>query len=295
MQKSKKQNEKTFKFQIVNIKLQTIKQGLEKEGAYLNLINKMKTKKVHSSVAENIHMIIYSAYERVTSVSNTKYIYGLLGKGIYFDNELIKSLNIEESRDEIQQSNKNQILEPKTTEYIFIPKIHKFIFINSEGISVNNIYKFLKESLPLVAEKEDIVEVEIVKDPKITDEILNAFEIHSLDYTISYTNDDPTSSVDKLLDDRLKRIYAGKMTVQLEADNRGYLNMEEPDELIEGGIKLAEQNGQINQAVITKKSGDKKIKVSNKENPRYFEVKATEDNYRESIIGKVLNIFQRIN
>jgi len=294
MAKSKVEGIKTFKFQIVNIKLQTNKQGLDKEKAYLNLIEKMKTRKIHSSVAENTHMIIYSAYKRITPVSNTEYIYGLLGKGIYFDNEIIKSLNIEESRDEIQQSNKNQILEPKTAEYIFIPKNHKFIFINSTGISVNNIHKFLKESLPKVADKGDIVEVEIVKDPKITDEILNAFEIHSLDYTISYTNDDPTSSVEKLFDNRLKKLYAGKVTVQLEADNRGHLNMEEPDELIEGGVKLAEQNGQINQAVITKKRGGKKIKLSNKENPRYFDIEATENDYKESIIGKVINTFKSI-
>lgn len=295
MSKSNLQMNKKFKFQIVNIKLQTNKQGLEKEEAYLNLIRKMKTKKIHSSVAENIHMLIYNVYERSTQISETKYQYGRLGKGIYFDNELIKSLNIEESRDEVQRSNKNQILEPKIAEYIFIPRVHKFIFINTSGISINNIHKFLKESLPIVADKEDIVEVEIIKDPRITDEILNAFEIHSLDYTISYTNDDPTKSVEKLLDNRLKKIYAGKMTVQIEADNRGHLNMEEPDELIEGGIKLAEQNGQINQAIITKKQGRKKIKVSNKENPRYFEVEATEDNYKEAIIGKVINLYHRTN
>lgn len=294
MSKSKVQKDKKIKFQIINIKLQTNKQGVEKEDAYLNLIHKLKTKKIHSSVAENTHMIIYSDFERATPVSNVRYVYGKLGKGIYFENELINSLNIAESKDEKQQSNKNQILEPKIAEYIFIPTVHRFIFINSPGISINHIHKFLKESLPLVADKEDIVEVEIVKDPKITDEILNAFAIHSLDYTISYTNDDPTKSVEKLLDDRLKKIFAGKMTVQLEADNRGHLNMDEPDELIEGGVKLAEQNGQINQAIITKKMGGKKIKLSNRENPRYFDVEANEYDYRERIIGKVISFIQNI-
>ena len=294
MSKSEVLKDKKIKFQIINIKLQTNKQGLEKEDAYLNLIHKLKTKKIHSSVSENTHMIIYSDFERTTQVSNVKYVYGRLGKGIYFENELINSLNIAESKDEMQQSNKNQILEPKIAEYIFIPKVHRFVFINSAGISVNNIHKFLKESLPLVADKEDIVEVEIVKDPKITDEILNAFAIHSLDYTISYTNDDPTKSVEKLLDERLKKLFAGKMTVQLEADNRGHLNMDEPDELIEGGVKLAEQNGQINEAIITKKMGGKKIKLSNKENPRYFDVEANEYDYKERIIGKVISFIQNI-
>lgn len=287
------QKTKKVKFQVINIKLQTDKTGIEKETAYLNLIKRMKNRKILSSVGDNISMIIYNFYERSTPISGLKYLYGNLGKGIYFEKDIINSLNIEKSQGEKQQADKNQILDPKTAGYIFIPTIHKLVFINEPGISIYNVHKFLKDSLQKVADKEDIVEVEMVKDPKITDEILTAYAIHSLDYVISYTNDDPTSSADKLLDARLKRLYAGKLSVKIEADNTGFLNTEVPDELIEGGIKLAEQNGQVNEAIITKKMGGKKIKLSNKENPRYFEVETTEDNYRESIIGKVLSIFHQ--
>jgi|GEM_PF-1331721 hypothetical protein len=294
MKKSENSKIKSFKFQVINIKLQTKKVGVEKETAYADLIRKMKDEKIHSSVAENMHMIIYSFFERVTPVSQIEYLYGNLGKGIYFEEDLIDSLNIEKSEGEKQQSNKNQILDPKMGQYIFVPKIHRLIYINKSGISINNIHKFLKDSLSKVADKEDIVEIEIAKDPKITDEILKAYEIHSLDYEISYTNDDPTSSVEKLLDERLKKLFAGKLNVKIEADHNGHLNMTEPDELVEGGVKLAEQNGQVNEAVITRKPGGKRIKLSNRESARKFDVECTEENLKESIIGKVFSIFNNI-
>lgn len=284
---------KKFKFQVINIKLQTAKTGEDKLEAYEALIKRLKNRKIHSSVAENTHMIIYSCYKKETSISNIGYLYGTIGKGIYFENEVIRTLNIEKSEDEKAYSDKNKILEPKVGEYIFIPSIHRFIYINTQGITINNIYKFLKESLPLVADKNDIVEVEIVKDPKITDEILNAYQVHMLDYSISYTNDDPTSSYDRLLDERLKRIFAGKLSVKVEADNHGYLDT--ADELTGGGVKLSEENGQINEAVITQKRGDKKIKLSNAERPRFFEVESSEDNYKESIIGKIARMVSRLS
>lgn len=282
---------KKFKFQVINIKLQTSKTGDEKLEAYENLIKRLKNRKVHSSVAENTHMIIYNYYKRETPISNVGYLYGTLGKGIYFEKEVIRTLNIEKSEDEKAYSDKNIIWEPKIGVYIFVPSIHRFIYINTPGISINNIYKFLKESLPLVADKNDIVEVEIVKDPKITDEILSAFQVHMLDYSISYTNDDPTSSYDKLLDERLKRIYAGKISVKVEADNHGYLNT--ADELTGGGVKLSEQNGQVNEAIITPKRGDKMIRLSNAEKPRFFDVESSEDNYKETIIGKIMRMIRK--
>lgn len=282
-----------FKFQMINIKLQTNKFGENKTNAYKNLIKKLKEGKVHSSVEKNIHMMIFSCFERATAVTKTEYIYGRLGKGIHFDKDTVDTLNIEKAEEEKIITNKNQILDPDIAEYIFIPSIHRFIFLNVSGISIKNVYKFLKENLPLVADKEDIVEVDIVKDPKITEEILNAFQIHFIDYNISYTNDDITSSAEKYLDEHLKKLNVGTFKAQLKADHNGALNTKEPDELIEGGIKLAEQNGQINEAVITRYQGGDKERLTNKENPRYFDVDASDDNYRETIISKVLRLFRK--
>ncbi|MDD3209619.1 DUF4747 family protein [Bacteroides graminisolvens] len=276
---------KKIKFQIVNIKLQTSKTGKDKLKAYENLIKELKNKRIHSSVAENIHVIIYSCYERKTPISNVKYLYGVIGKGIYFENDVVRKINIEKSEGENAYSDKNSIWEPKLGEYIFIPDIHRFVYINTSGISINDVYRFLKESLSVVADRDDIVEVEIVKDPKITDEILSAYQVHMLNYSVSYTNDDPVASHDKLLDERLKNIFAGKFSAKIEADHHGYLNTE--DELTGGGVRLSEQNGQINEAIITQEKGGQKVRLSNAEKPRFFTVEASEENFRERIISKI--------
>ena len=85
---------KKFKFQVINIKLQTSKTGDEKLEAYENLIKRLKNRKVHSSVAENTHMIIYNYYKRETPISNVGYLYGTLGKGIYFEKETLVTLQL---------------------------------------------------------------------------------------------------------------------------------------------------------------------------------------------------------
>ncbi len=40
--------------------------------------------------------------------------------------------------------------------------------------------------------------------------------------------------------------------------------------------------------------GGNKIKLSNKENPRYFDIEANEYDYKERIIGKVISFIQNI-
>lgn len=283
--------EKKFIVQIINIKLQTRKEGPEKTEAYKNLIRKLQINKVHEPISENNHLIIYNYYERATPIKQIPYIYGSLGKGIYFDKEEINSINLENLEAKKINPDRDNILASKTTYFIFLPTIHKFCIVVKNGINANNVYKFLKNALSKVAEKEDIVEVEIIKEPQITEEILNAFAIHYLDYSISYTNDDPTSSMDKLYDHRLKKLNIGEIGVKMKADFNGALNTDEPDELIEGGIKLAEQNGNINEAIITRKRGGIRETVSNKENPRKVIVQATDEDFKEKIVINVFNLF----
>lgn len=281
--------EEIFTFQAVNIKLQTNKTGVAKLEAYKKLIMDLSERKINSWVQENTHMVMYSATERISQQSKTSYIYGKIGKGVHFGDELVDTLNIEEAEEGITHIDKNKIWSPKITDYIFVPEIHRMAIIHGKGISINNLQRYLKEALLQVCDPNDKIIVEIMRDPLITDEILNAFKIHALDYEITYTNDDITDSADKLLDTRMKRIRAGYLALQLKADNNDSFDRTEPDELIDGGIVLAEQNGKINSAVITRKQGDDKIFLSNKEKPRFWSVETLYENFREAIVNKLKN------
>lgn len=170
--------------------------------------------------------------------------------------------------------------------------MHKFVIILKEtSINATQVLKFFSKSLSQVADKNDIVEVEVVKDPKITTDILSAFALHKLSYTISYTNDDPNEPISDLFDKRLKRKNIGKLMVGLQADNNGAINKDDPDELIQGGVMLAEQNGVINEAIITRAPGEKKIRLHNQNKPRIFSVIGNINTYTSMIISDVHKLF----
>jgi hypothetical protein len=281
--------ESSYRLHVLNIKLQTDKNGADKRKEYVSLIEKIKGK--HERVAENMHMILYSIFMRKVEASQTEYLYGHLGKGIYFDSETITNIGIDELTSEKRQPDRSMIQGSKETLYFFIPSIHKFCIICKNGINAYNTAKYLEQVLPQVISKTDLIEIEIVKEPEITEDILNAFAIHYLDYTISYTNDDPTSSMEQLFDDKLKDLHIGEIGVKMKADHHGSLNTEKKDELIEGGLKLAEKNGTVNEAIITPKQGGKRRTVSNRNKARKIEIKATDDNFKERIISQIIKIF----
>lgn len=282
-----------YRYQLLNIKLQTNKIGAEKEAAYSSLIIKLKEGRFHSAVAKDMHITIYNYYERTLEDTDTKYLYGSIGKGLCFDKEMITNIDLSQQVDLESKVlvQKDLLINAELARYIFIPSVHKFCIIHNTSINANQIYKFFKKVLDSVVDTEDIVHVEIVKDPEITENILKAFAIHSLNYSISYTNDDPNKSIDKLFDKRLKRLNVGKLDVNMEADNSGKLNTKEDDELIKGGILLAEQNGSINEVIITRHEGEKRVKLSNQQKPATYEIESTELEYMKIIVKKVKQLF----
>jgi hypothetical protein len=282
-----------YRYQLLNIKLQTHKTDVEKENAYSSLIKNMKELRLHSAVSKDKHITIYNFYERTIENTDAKYLYGYIGKGLCFDKEMITNIDLSQSEnlESKVQVQKDLLINAELTTYIFVPSVHKFCIILNNSINANQVHKFFKNSLGFVTDKDDIWNIDIVKDPKITDDILSAFAIHSLNYSISYTNDDPNKSIDKLFDQRLKRLNIGNIDVNMQSDNTGSFNIKEEDELIQGGILLAEQNGQINEVVITRHEGEKRVKLSNQQKPATFEIEAFELDYMKIIVQNIIKLF----
>lgn len=280
-----------WNYQIINIKLQTNKKGEAKLAAYGKLIDDLAKKHVHCPIAKNKHIIIYSCFPGTTEAGND-YLYGNLGKGIFFDKDIIENISIDQSKIEQALPDKDRILDSENARYYFIPSVHKFIIIlNNSSINASQMLKYFQKALSEVSDKEDIVTADIVKDPQITESILGAFALHSLSYTISYTNDDPNASIGRMFDKRLKKLNVGKADISLQADNRGAINKDEEDELIQGGVNLAEQNGMIKEAIITREQGGRREKLLNQNVPRTYKVTASVDSYTNIVINHVVNIF----
>jgi len=287
--------ERKYFYQVINVKLQTKKSKEEKINAYYKLFDDLIESKIHKRVAENKHMILYSGVKRTTYLTGIDYMYGSIGKGIYFEQEEINSISISKSKSERIKNDLDRITGTKQTTYLFIPGAHRFCVLLKFGITGHETYKFLKSALSTVVDKSDIVEIETEKDPKLVEEIFKAFKIHSIDYTISYTNDDTMSEIATAFDLRLKRLQLGKINVKAEADHNGEINTVDEDEIIKGGLELATSNGTINKVVITKNRGELKKTISSEDKIKTFEILANEDNFKDAIVVILMKNYREKN
>jgi hypothetical protein len=281
--------EPTFEFEVVNIKLQTKKNDNEKLNAYKAIILKLVELRCHSAVSENKHLIMYTAYQKQTD-TGVDYIYGNIGKGIYFDKEKGRSLDIESSRTENEEYNTSKIYNPDRTDYVFIPTAHRLCVLIGNKITGNQVRIFLISNAAKVVEPGDKIEIEIQKEETAINELLTARKVHKLDYSISYTNDDTLGAAASLFDRRLKRSQIGKVNVKAEADHNDYMKIE-GEEILEGGIELAKENGNINSAEITTSTGERKT-VTTKDKASKIKIQSDYESFRTAIVNRIMQLFR---
>lgn len=276
-----------FRFEVLNIKLQTSKIGVAKKQAYIKLIKELKDQKIHTAVAENKHVVIYSYTEKNTERTGVDYLYGKVGKGFNFGRESGTALNIDNSISEEVAFDTNKLFNPTSTGYIFIPEIHRFLIELGNGINSLDMLKFFQSALDQVKDEDDIVRVEIENEPSIIREVLNSRRLQKIDYVVTYTNDDTLGATAELFDHRLKNSNIGKIEVTAEADHNGFLNIN-GEELLEGGIELAARNGEIKSATILDENGRKKF-ISSKDKPFRLELRSTLELFRTLAVNLLMN------
>lgn len=279
----------TFEFEVINIKLQTNKTPEERYESYKSIILDLVNSQLHSAVGENKHLIIYTAIKKVTE-TGIEYIYGRIGKGIYFDKENGSAIDITKSSTEPEIFDTTKIYNPNITDYIFIPSAHRLCVKMGDKISGNDVRKFLYVNIPLVMDKRDKIEVEIENEEKAIKEILTALKIHKIDYVISYTNDDTLGAAASLFEKRLKRSQIGKINIKADADHHDSMKFK-GEEILEGGIELAENNGNINSAEITNSKGIRKT-VTTKDKPKRIKIQCDYEKFRSVIVSTIMLMYR---
>jgi len=279
----------TFEFEVINIKLQTNKTPEERYESYKSIILDLVKSQLHSAVGLNKHLIIYSATLKVSD-TGIEYIYGRIGKGIYFDKENGSSIDIKKSSTESEIFDITKIYNPDKADYIFIPSAHRFCVKMGDKISGNEVRKFLYVNIPFVMDTSDKIQVEIENEEKAIQEILTALKIHKIDYIISYTNDDTLGAAASLFEKRLKKSQIGKINIKAEADHHDFMKFK-GEEILEGGIELAENNGNINSAEITNSKGIRKT-VTTKDKPKRIKIQCDYEIFRNVIVSTIMSLYR---
>lgn len=258
---------KKISFYVFNIKLQTEKAADERKKEYIRIIRELSKRKSFFQIGKNEAITMYTAYGD-SSNPEPPYIYGHAARGTYIagdeitilkDGKITKGLN-----------DPNQLIDPKTVDYIFVPEVHRFALqkVNG-GPSHVHFEKYLNSFLSRIKDKDDILEIVLEKDSDVIQEIFTAKAIHSLSYKISYTNDDLMEDYGNELDEQLKQAKIGEISVVAKADNQieGFDINESV--ILKGGLELAKSNGEIRNAVIVPAGKSiKKKKISNSNLPQ---------------------------
>ncbi|HWD90542.1 MAG TPA: DUF4747 family protein [Mucilaginibacter sp.] len=283
-------------YYVINIKLQTSKQGDERTNAYVRLIERISSKPYkYFEVSKNEAIVLYS-FINTKSSSESLYLYGRAAKGMYVPGN--ERTVLKDGELNTEANNPNDIINPVITRCLFYSKRHR-LFIEKKvgGPSGEEIEAYLKKELPKLLVDNDKIVVELEKDLSAIEEIFSAKIVHSISYKVTYSNEDFLDELAEELDQELKATNTGELTVIAKSDNNAEGLKIQDSKILGGGIKLAENNGEIRNASITPNDGTgKKKTVKNKAMPKLFKLKISDaDNFWKKWYDTVVNLYNQSN
>ncbi|HEY0055772.1 MAG TPA: DUF4747 family protein [Pedobacter sp.] len=283
-------------FHVYNIKLQTNKTGTIRSNEYVRLIEKLASKPFkYFETSKNEAIVLYS-FINTKDGADSLFLYGRAAKGMYVPGN--ERTILKEGQIKSEANDPNDIINPVIVRCLFHTKRHRlFIEKLNGGPTASDIENYLKRELPRLVENNDKLEIILEKDASAIQEIFSAKVVHSISYRVSYTNEDFLDELADELDQELKSTNTGELTVTAKSDNNAEGLKLENSKFLGGGIKLAENNGEIRSASITPNNGSGKRKtVKNKEVPKILSFKYLDtDNFWRKWFDFVTKIYNQQN
>jgi hypothetical protein len=275
---------RSFNISMFNIKISPKTNAEDFTQEYIDLI-----KKLHSeNIAIKTRGEKYMELRTLTSSENDAVLYGKLTYYTILDgrdwyNKRLKTIeNVEIDNDLYPNA--------KEIEYYFIPKAHRFCFINkTNGIAMSQIEIFLTQALPkLVAEnKSVIVTQELTED--VIDRIISAPKLHRLQIELSYSNNDLSDDFEELLDNDLRDGQVKELNLLARSFKSETIDLEK-SKFLNAALRLSQSNGYA-EATIENIDG-KNENVATIEYPRKELVHSTEGQEHIDVLAKVLRLFR---
>lgn len=283
----------TLNFFVFNIKLQSNKVGDERTLAYVTLIEKLTRKPYKLFVTGKSEAVVMYGSTNTTDGNKSLYLYGRAAKGFYVAGDERKVLKDGEVT--VETNNANELINPTIVRYLFFPDAHRlFLERKNNGPTQFEIERLLKLELNYLIDPDEKLEVNLEKDENTIKEIFAAKVVHSISYKVSYTNEDFLEDLADDFDKELKETNIGEISVIAKADNHIEGLKIQSSKLLGGGLKLAENNGEIKSASITPNDGKGKIKIiTNKDKPKVLSLKFEDkDNFWDKWYKNVLKLYR---
>ncbi|TNF48825.1 MAG: DUF4747 family protein [Bacteroidetes bacterium] len=204
----------------------------------------------------------YYSLRKLDKVDDGKVYYGVVTKYVSFENiDFVDKITQRLIPHPIPDNAEARVSEH---EFVFIPEKHRFAIIKvgkidpdikKSGAPLNKMKEVIKVAFDNGLEVGEHAVVEVEQEQFVFDEIL-ASNLLSLQFRVSYTNDDVLPEGKKLMDSLMKENHIGDFFGRLKPDNTGKINTEKG--MTRGLLELAKDNGMV-KAVIENEEGRKNV------------------------------------
>ncbi len=173
----------------------------------------------------------------------------------------------------------------KTCAYYFVPEFHKFIVLTNSKISINQIIKFLENSLNEVLNVDEEVDITVEKSSESIERIINS-EAQYLKVSLSYSNNDNNDDWAAALDGEYRDNGVKKIEAIYKADKNNLFDISKTRS-IKGNVILSQSNGYAEANIMEE---NKIVHINTNDHPRVEKITFINDITR-SILEKVKEIF----
>ena len=149
--------------------------------------------------------------------------------------------------------NSDIVANKKESELIFVPSVHTLVVKKSSEITINYILFYLQSALDII--EPEGFDVDLIKDRKTLDQILNAHALISIDAHISFSNPGNTKGFQGIFENKIRDANPNSFDINIKGTKDQPLHCEK-EGLIMSIINISESNGNIKAVVQkNKKSG----------------------------------------
>lgn len=251
-----------FNFYILNVKLRKYRSKKDlSENDYIRVFRRIYKEKVHEESSPNKHCIFKFMFGEKEK-GNVHYLSGSLAQFTFFKNERWFNLNSLDLDEEFKVPD-GLFPDAKVTEFVFIPKAHRFCYmVNSQfNAPPYAIKKFLEIAIERVSHKDEFVQVDVESDRASLDAILSAREIRKLHIDINYSNTDIGDDLQKFVEDDIKASNTSRL--KIEATQKPNVSIDiGQSKILSGAIESSVSNGETEATILDENDRVQKIKTS---------------------------------
>ena len=259
---SKKQKEKEFYFYVINIKLRDKESKSDlKPSDYTRVFKSLFNNRVHKRSSNTKHCIIKNLFEEKEN-NEVVYLSGLIAQFTYIENEKwfnVKSMDI----DEEFAAPEGLFPDAKMTEYVFIPKAHRFCYKITSEFQTNPypIKNFFEKALNEVCKPNEYVQVDVETDASTIELILASPVIKKLIIDINYSNFDSGNILKRFVDDDVRQSNTSRLKIEATQKPGVSIDVKE-SKILSGAISSSLSNGETQARVIDEKGKTHTVKTS---------------------------------